>query len=123
MGNNPAAGTSIQNPQGTGRFYADGLITAVGQNYVVDVGASNALVGTLSAITPGATVAVAAGLRILLKSSNSLQVGANTLNLNATGAKSIVNISGKSIRTTIAAGAMLDLAYDGTNWQLINATY
>ncbi len=87
-------------------------------NYVVDAGASNALTVTL-VDNSGANVALAAGLRLTVKTANTLQAGANTLALNGGATKSIKSQSLTNLKTAYVAGAILPLVYDGTQWQLL----
>ncbi len=97
-------------------------VSATGPNYVVGSGSSaNTIVG---ALTDGAGTAVplAAGLHVLVKADSTLQAGANTFNLNGGGAVAIVTNTGRNLKTIYLTGAILDLVYDGTNWQMINST-
>lgn len=117
-----AAGTGLTSVPGT-TVYTNGITSTTTVNYVVASGSSsNALTANLTAID-GSAVALSAGLRILLKTDATLQAGANTLTLNSGSAKSIKNINSNNLKTTVAVGAILDLAYDGTNWQMLNSTY
>jgi hypothetical protein len=99
----------------SGAYRVNGvLVTDKAQNYIAtETGANNALVASL----PGATLA--AGLEIRLKIAHSLQVGANTLNLNAAGAKAIRshNNPANNIAAAYVSGAVLCLIYDGTQFQ------
>jgi Collagen triple helix repeat (20 copies) len=98
----------------TGGYRVGGaLITDKGQNYIAsETGANNALIASL----PGATLA--AGLEIRLKLAHSLQIGANTLNLNGTGAKAIRshNNPANNISVAYVSGAIICLIYDGTQY-------
>ena len=88
-------------------------------NYIAsESGVNNALVATLTD-TVGASITVAAGLRILLKLAHTLQVGANTLNLNSSGVKSIFKHTNpaSNLSTGYAVGSVIDLFYDGTQYQ------
>lgn len=116
-----SAKSGLTSPLGT-IVYIDSAVVGVCPNFIEDGGASNALTATLQTID-GSSVTLQAGLRLLLKSANTLQAGANTLALNGGSTKSIKNINGNNIKTTTAAGAMLDMVYDGTNWVLLNSTY
>ena len=89
-------------------------------NFVTDTGASNALVVVLTDITT-ANVPLAAGLRLLIKTANTLQAGANTLSFN-TVVKNIKNQNLVNLSTSYVSGALIDLAYDGTQWQMIGQT-
>lgn len=114
------AGTGLTGPSGSlTTIYTDKQTSGQSENYITDTGTANALVGTLTTID-GSNVAVADGLRVTLKTANALQVGANTFNLNGSGAKDITTISLRNLKTIVVAGAILDLAYDGTRWQLLS---
>ncbi len=98
-----------------------GVVTAEQDyNYITDTGSANTLVGTLTDAT-GVLVTVQAGLRVLLKTANATQVGANTFNLNSHGADALVQGSGtnSNLKTVFAAGAIMDLVFDGTRWQML----
>lgn len=73
----------------------------------------------VAAITP--TPTLAAGLRLRIK-FHSATSAASTLNLNATGAKSIkqYDTTGTKIPAVIAANMLTDVEYDGTDWVLLN---
>lgn len=117
------AGTSFKTGIGNNTVHVDTIVSGVGVNYIgTESGASNALVAALTDIA-GNNISLAAGLRVLLKTSNTLQAGANTLNLASSGVKDIKSVSGRNLKTAYAVGAIIDLVYDGTNWQLLNATY
>lgn len=118
------AGTSLQTSLGTNIVYTDKEVTSIGPNYVVAASsASNALTAPLVDIA-GNSIALAAGLHILLKTDATLQAGANTLALNGGAAKSIFNNGAtRNLKTTTAVGFIADLIYDGTNWIMMNSTY
>lgn len=49
-----------------------------------------------------------------------LQAGANTLNLNGSGAKSIIRATGlQNLGTAYSNGSYVDLMYDGAEWQAL----
>lgn len=78
---------------------------------------ANAPVATLVDAS-GVNVTVAVGLRILLTLADTLQAGANTLNLNSHGADAIKshNNAANDIGTAYAATGVVDLYFDGTQW-------
>ncbi len=90
-------------------------------NYIAtETGANNALVAALLDAS-GNSVTVAAGLAIALKSSHTLQAGANTLNLNGHGTDSIKKASapGTDVAVVAANGSILHMIFDGTVWQMV----
>lgn len=99
-----------------------GLVSAQGINYIVGSGSSaNTAVGTLNDAN-GTAMPVAAGLRVLYKMDSTFQAGANTFNLNSHGTDSVVQGTGtnSNLKTIFAAGAILDMAFDGTRWQVLS---
>ena len=97
------------------------LVTAINtlnnlSNYYVDSsGSANALVVTVS--SPQA-VSYAAGLTLFVKVANT-NTGASTINVNALGAKSITTPAiGALSAGDLIAGAVVQLTYDGTQFQL-----
>lgn len=114
------AGTGLTGPSGSlTTIYTDKQTSGQAENYITDTGAANALVGTLTTID-GSSVALNAGLRVTLKTSNALQAGANTFNLNGGGVKDITTTSLRNLKTIVVAGAILDMVYDGTRWQILS---
>lgn len=97
-----------------------GVTTLQDVNYVVGSGSSaNTAVGTLlDANAVG--IPLAAGLRVTYKMDSTFQVGANTFNLNGSGTKAVLAPGLRNIKTVVVAGAILDLIYDGTQWQVLN---
>ncbi len=90
-------------------------------NYIAtETGANNALVAALLDAS-GNSVTVAAGLAIALKSSHTLQAGANTLNLNGHGTDAIKKASapGTDVAVVAANGSILHMIFDGTVWQMV----
>lgn len=82
--------------------------------YAVDTGSANALVITLAP----APAAYTAGMVIRTKPANN-NTGAATINVNGLGAKSIKTINGSDPSAgQIKANTILELAYDGTNFQI-----
>ena len=82
--------------------------------YSVDTGTANAHIAT-----PGIPVtAYNAGLRIRLKAANA-NTGAATVNVSGLGVKNILRSDGTALQSgDIKANQILDLTYDGTNFQL-----
>lgn len=82
-----------------------------------DTGAANALV-----INPQpALSAYTNGLQLTVLAANT-NTGASTINVSGLGAKAIVQTSGAALAPRqIVAGAILELAYNGTNFVLGNA--
>lgn len=104
---------------GTTTTYMDKVRSGESMNYITDTGAANALVGSLTAID-GSNITVQDGLRVLVKTANALQAGANTFNLNGGGVKDIVKgRSGNNLQSAVLAGAILDMVYNGTKWLII----
>lgn len=68
------------------------------------------------------TANLEAGARIVVKFSDSNTASSPTLNVNSTGAKSIV-VSSSEITTTLywSTGAVVEFVYDGTYWQMLGA--
>jgi len=83
--------------------------------YLVDTGAVNAYVVQFAA---GITCTLTAGLVVQFKATNA-NTGASTLNVNGLGAKAIVRGTGIALLSgDIAAGAVVQVQYDGTSFQL-----
>jgi hypothetical protein len=112
-----AAGTTV---------FMDEVVVTKGPNFASGGGAANALVATITSIVAGVNSHAGntipeTGTCVILKTAYALQAGANTFNLNSHGADSIVSQhnNATNIETIIAAGAMLELIFDGTNWQAV----
>lgn len=87
----------------------DGSLT-----YLTSVAGTN----TITAIGPVGMAAYAAGQVFRFISANS-NTGATTLNINSIGAIALVKLNGSPlVAGDIPSGAMLSVAYDGTNFQL-----
>jgi hypothetical protein len=89
------------------------IVPVATENYIAsETGANNAIAGAL----PGVTLV--AGLRVTVKLAHSLQVGANTFNLNAGGAVAIHSAlhNGGDIGSAYSSGSVVNLLYDGTAW-------
>ena len=85
-------------------------------NYAADTGVANAYVVTLT----GVSTTYSAGLRIQFKAGNA-NTGASTLNVNAGGTKNITFQDASALSSgTIAANAIVDVMYDGTQFLLMN---
>ena len=89
--------------------------------YAADSGAADAYVMTMifgqEAVSfPQAYVA---GLRVAFKAANA-NTGASTLNINAIGVKTIKKNGNQDLQANdIKAGQVVELRYDGTNFQMI----
>lgn len=85
-------------------------------HYGVDTGSTDALVAT---VTPAVT-SLSAGLLCLIACANT-NTGASTINISNLGIKNIVRASGASLSAgDLIVGALAEIAYDGTNWELLN---
>ena len=112
--------TDFTSPPGT-TVFMDEAVVSTGPNYAVAGGTNNALTATITSVTSGTLITPIVGTSVILKTMYSLQKGANTFNLNGHGTNSIVsqhNVA-TNIETIIAAGAMLELIFDGTYWQAV----
>lgn len=88
-------------------------------NPYLDTGTTNAWVITISAPQ---IVSYTFGLNLQVKVANQIS-GAVTLNVNGLGAKAVVNPDGTAmVSGNIVAGAIVDLFYDGTNFQCNGGT-
>lgn len=86
-------------------------------NYILDTGAADAYVATLS---PAVTSYVA-GQRISLKIANTNITATPTVNVNGLGTKTIVREGNLPLLISdLITGMIADLRYDGTNYQLLN---
>ena len=84
-----------------------------GTEYGADTGSANAYVVTLSPVPSSYT----AGMRVIMKAANS-NTGASTINVNSLGVKSIKkNVSEALGLGDIIADEIVELLYDGTNFQ------
>lgn len=104
----------------TGNLSAVGSLTSsTGPNYTAnETGANNALVATLTDVN-GVNVPVTDGLCVNIKIAHTLQAGANTLNLNGSGADAIGgHRTGTSIGTGYVANAIIGLCFTsgGSTW-------
>jgi hypothetical protein len=88
------------------------------ENFIAsETGAANAIAGNLLDAA-GVAVPLAAGLKISILLAHTLQVGANTMNLNSLGAKAIKSNRNpaNNITTAYVAGAIFTAIYDGTQF-------
>lgn len=86
--------------------------------YAADAEASDAYAITLSP----AVTAYAAGQSFLFK-ANTANTGAATLNVSALGAKTIKKNTDQDLATgDIEAGSIVEVVYDGTNFQMVSVT-
>lgn len=88
--------------------------------FATDAGSTDTYVATLSP----AITAYVTGVKYLFK-ANTANTGAASINFNGLGAKTIVKVAG-GITTTLAnndirAGQWVEVAYDGTNMQMLSA--
>lgn len=105
---------------GATSFSSTGSSTSgVVSNFIAtESGANNAIAGALLT-NNGAAVPLTTGLTVVVDLAHTLQVGANTFNLNAGGALAIK--SGRNVANDIAVGyaatGVITLFYNGTLWQ------
>jgi hypothetical protein len=91
-------------------------------NYVADTGAANAFIANYPANIN--TSSLTTGLRLQFKAANA-NTGASTLNVQVNGGSigtaAIRLTDGSALpANTIVSGAIVDVMYDGTNFQLMN---
>lgn len=111
------ADTAAPNKATLGTLMPDPIRWGQGQ-FAADTGGANAYAMTL---TP-APLAYSNGMRVQFKAANS-STGASTLNINSLGTKTITTPTGAAIAAgNITAGQVVDCQYDGTNFQMLNAT-
>lgn len=85
--------------------------------YAADTGAANAIVVSLSP----ALIEYKAGFRALIKLAANGTGGPTTINFNLLGAKSVKRLDGQDPAVgDLLAGALVEFAYDGTNFQIMN---
>lgn len=97
-------------PKGTGVVAIDGP-----ENYAADAGSNDTYVITIEGITAYAT-----GQKFSFK-ANTINTGAATLNVNSLGAKTIKkNYNSDLADGDIAANQLVEVIYDGTNFQLLS---
>jgi hypothetical protein len=122
---NGGSGTLTRLPIGsTGQILtvAGGLpswasFSASNTNYAADSGAANAYVVALSP----ALSAYAAGVLVQFKAANA-NTTVSTVNVNGLGVKTIKKLGGATdlVSGDIAAGMIVELEYDGTNFVMLN---
>ena len=84
--------------------------------YAADSGSANAIIAS---ITPAPTSYVT-GMGVLIKMA-AANSGASTINLNSLGVKNIKRADGTALQAgDLKLGQIVELVYDGTNFQLIN---
>lgn len=89
-------------------------------NTLSDTGLVNALVATSAS---GITFSLAAGIAIEIVVANTSTSTTPTLNINATGAKTITNADGTALNSgALVANGIYRLVYDGTNYRVLNPT-
>lgn len=92
--------------------------------YRADTDGVNTSAGSSNAYTLAASTTYAAyaqGDRFCFK-SNFANTGAATLNVDSVGAKTIKKMDGTDLKANdIPSGAIVDVVYDGTNFQLVSA--
>jgi hypothetical protein len=89
-----------------------------------DTGAANAYVITIGAGVGAQAIPTAyvAGMNIRFKATNA-NSGASTVNVNGLGTAAIKRAGGAAVATgDILSGQLLDLVYDGVNFQIVNYT-
>ncbi len=96
-----------------------GLVIQGAVNYCADVGATDAYACSLSPALKGYAI----GAHYTFKANTANTAGA-TLNLNGLGALAILKLSSGAlvplVTGDIAAGSLVEVAYDGTQFQLIS---
>lgn len=97
-------------PKGSGVIAIDGP-----ENYAADAGSNDTYAITVEGITAYAT-----GQTFKFK-ANTANTGAATLNVNSLGAKTIVkNYNATLANNDILANQLVEVIYDGTNFQMIS---
>jgi len=92
--------------------------TATNTNYAVDSGVANAYIANLSP----ALATYTAGVLVQFKASNA-NTTASTVNINGLGVKTIKKSNGNDLSGgEIVSGQVVELEYDGTNFQIISPT-
>ena len=103
--------------------FMDEAVISVGPNFAEDAGAANALVATVTSPISGVLIYPLVGTTVILKTANALQAGANTFNFNGHGTDAITSqqsgSNARNLKTIITAGAVLELIFDGTQWQAV----
>ncbi len=120
-----AVGTQVRLPVGSNGqvlTVAGGVPTyaspsSANANYIVDTGAANAYVATL---VPAIT-SYTAGQLVQFKAINA-NTTTSTVNVNGLGVKTIMKLGGATNLASgdIAAGMVVQLEYDGTNFVMLN---
>ena len=94
-----------------------GSLSAANANYAGDSGAVNAYVVTLNPALSG----YSAGVLVQFKAANA-NTTTSTVNVNGLGVKTIKKLGGSTDLASgdIAAGMIVELQYDGTNFLMLN---
>jgi len=112
MGNNKHTGVgnaTVRTNYASAADVQDGSLT-----YLTSISGTNTIVAT----GPVGLSAYAAG-QVFRFISAGANTGATTININTIGAKSVVKLNGSPLVSgDIPSGAMVSVAYDGTNFQL-----
>lgn len=88
--------------------------------YASSASSPNTYTATLSPVPTAYTT----GMTALIKFTNANTSTTPTINLNSLGAKTITHVDGTALQVgEIAAGMIAELAYDGTNFQLLNPAF
>lgn len=99
--------------------YAGLLLLNTFSNYYADSGAANAYAVT---ITARQSVTLAVGLSVQFLAANA-NTGASTLNVNGTGAKSILRPDGGPLQAgDIPSNGIVSVMYDGTQYLLLSVS-
>lgn len=107
---------AIQPRGATNRYPTSSEIQNGGIIYAVDSGSTDTYVITLSPVPSAYT----AGMKIYFK-ANTINTGPATLNVNGLGAKNIKkNVTEDLADGDVKAGEIVQVVYDGTNFQLLN---
>lgn len=113
--NNSISGTAITT---TNPVIDQAFISPYNMGYAADTGTTNTFAITLSPVPASYT----AGMRVVLKAANA-NTGASTLNVNTLGAKTIKkNYNSDLISGDVLANQIIEVVYDGTNFQLASPT-
>lgn len=106
-------------PQWISMLSSMGAIEASSINFIAtETGATNAIAGTLADVS-GNFATLGTGLSVGILIAHTLQAGADTFALNGGSAKNIKSHFNKAnnIATAYAVGSIVELIYDGTEWQ------
>lgn len=108
--------TNVANATARDSYASAGQVQDGSLVYAVDTGAADAYVISLSP----AITAYAAGQRFTFKATNA-NTGASTLNINTLGVKTIKKNSSVNLAVNdIIADQIVEVEYDGTNFQMLS---